>query len=213
MDRYQETFETWNKVAKLYEDKFMDLDLYNDTYDRLCELLPKNNPSILEIGCGPGNIAKYLLSKRPDFDLIGIDISQNMVDLAKANCPNAQFEVMDSREIDNITTKFDAIICGFCLPYLSESDVEKIIGDCKNLLNENGVLYLSFVEGETEKSGYQKGSSGDRTYFYYHNIENLKILLKTNDFDNLNCMLVNYPKSDKTEETHTIIIAEKSPKE
>jgi len=28
MDNYQKTFETWNKVAELYRDKFMDLDLY-----------------------------------------------------------------------------------------------------------------------------------------------------------------------------------------
>ena len=63
MDKYRETFETWNKVAQLYEDKFMDLDLYNDTYDQFCELLLKKNASILEIGCGPGNITKYLLSK------------------------------------------------------------------------------------------------------------------------------------------------------
>ena len=32
-NRYTETFETWNKVAALYQDKFMDLDLYNDTYE------------------------------------------------------------------------------------------------------------------------------------------------------------------------------------
>jgi ubiquinone/menaquinone biosynthesis C-methylase UbiE len=209
MDKYLETFETWNKVAKLYEDKFMDLDLYNDTYDKFCELLPKQNPSILEIGCGPGNITKYLLNERPDFEILGIDISQNMIELAKIHCPSATFKVMDSREIENIKSKFDAIVCGFCLPYLSEFDVEKIIGDCENLLNENGIIYLSFVEGEKEKSGYQKGSSGDRTYFYYHTIENLTHQLKENSFDNLHFMRKNYSKNDKTEETHTIIIAKK----
>jgi len=52
MDTYKETFETWNKVAKLYEDKFMHIDLFNDTYHRFCELLGKANSSVLEIGCG-----------------------------------------------------------------------------------------------------------------------------------------------------------------
>ena len=28
MDRYKETFETWDKVASLYQDKFMNLDIY-----------------------------------------------------------------------------------------------------------------------------------------------------------------------------------------
>ena len=66
MDRYKETFDTWNRIAVLYQDKFMDLDLYNETYDYICDSISKVNPKILEIGCGPGNIAKYLLAKRPD---------------------------------------------------------------------------------------------------------------------------------------------------
>ena len=28
MDRYKETFESWDKVASLYQDKFMNLDIY-----------------------------------------------------------------------------------------------------------------------------------------------------------------------------------------
>lgn len=208
MDKYLETFETWNKVAKLYEDKFMHLDLYNDTYDRFCELLSKKKSTILEIGCGPGNITKYLLTKRPDFEILGTDISPNMIELAKINCPNAKFKVIDSREIENIKNKFDAIVSGFCLPYLSELDIEKFIIDCKNLLNENGIIYLSFVEGEKEKSGYLKGSSGDRTYFYYHNLENLTNQLKLNKFEKQNLIRKSYIKNDKTEEIHTIIIAE-----
>lgn len=208
MHRYKETFETWNKVAKLYEDKFMDLDLYDDTYDRFCERLSKKSPAILEIGCGPGNITKYLLGKRPDFEITGIDISENMIALAQINCPSAKFEVMDSRKIDRIKTKFDAIVCGFCLPYLSASDVEKMITDSKNLLNGNGVIYLSFVEGKKSKSGYQKSSSGDRTYFYYHSIAEIINQLKANGFENPDLMRKSYVKNDKTEETHVIMIAE-----
>ena len=209
MDKYLETFETWNKVAKLYEDKFMDLDLYNDTYDKFCELLSKKKSTILEIGCGPGNITKYLLAKRPDFEILGTDISPNMIELAKINCPKAEFEVIDSRKIENIKNKFDAIICGFCLPYLSELDVEKFIIDCRNLLTENGIIYVSFVEGENEKSGYLKGSSGDRTYFYYHNLKNLINQFEMNNFKKQRVIRKSYEKNDKTEEIHTIIIAEK----
>lgn len=61
-NRYKETFETWNKGASMYQDKFMDLDLYNENYDFFCDSLNKPNSKILEIGCGPGNITKYILS-------------------------------------------------------------------------------------------------------------------------------------------------------
>jgi trans-aconitate methyltransferase len=79
MDKYQETFETWNKLASLYEERFMELDLYNVSYDFICDSIEKVNAKVLEIGCGPGNITRYLLAKRPDFDIFGIDIAPNMI--------------------------------------------------------------------------------------------------------------------------------------
>ncbi len=63
MDRYQETFETWNKIASLYEDKFMNLDLYNNSYDLITDSIQTKNAKILEIGCGQGIFLNiYLLS-------------------------------------------------------------------------------------------------------------------------------------------------------
>ena len=56
MDHYKETFETWNKVASLYETKFMDLDTYNETYDFICEFIKINEAKLLEIGCDGGSL-------------------------------------------------------------------------------------------------------------------------------------------------------------
>src|SRR4030095_12586476 len=110
MDRYQETIESWNKHASLYQQMFMDLDIYNETYDFVCNNLLQNDPNILELGCGPGNITKYLLSKRPDFNITGIDVAPNMIELAKANNPTANFIVMDIRQINQLPAKFEGII-------------------------------------------------------------------------------------------------------
>ncbi len=210
MDKYQETFQTWNKVAKIYQNKFMNLDLYNDTYDTLLELIDKINVSILEIGCGPGNIAKYLLTKRTDLKIKGIDISENMIELAKQNNPTAEFEIMDSRKIDILNKTFDAIVCGFCIPYLSKTDCIKFIADCENLLNDSGILYLSFVEGNYKKSGYKSSSNGDRAYFYYHNLKSLKKILISNHFEINKLISKNYEKGDGTDEIHTILISKKT---
>lgn len=208
-NRYSETFKTWNKVALLYQEKFMDLDLYNETYDFICSSLNKPNSKILEIGCGPGNITKYILSKRPDLDIFGIDIAPNMIDLAKINNPNANFAIMDSREISKIETKYDGIICGFCLPYLSQTDAENLIFDAKNLLVNNGLIYISFVEGDPNKSDFQIGSSGDRSYFYYHTLDKLKTQLLDNSFEYLKTFTVEYVKSETEIDIHTILTAKK----
>lgn len=209
MDRYKETFNTWNKVASLYQEKFMNMHFYDETYDFICYSLVKANAKILDIGCGPGNITKYLLSKRPDFDICGIDIAPNMIALAKENNPTAIFEVMDSRQINKLKTKYDGIICGFCLPYLSQADSYKLIFDAKNLLNDNGLLYLSFVEGDPGKSDFQVGSGGDRVYFYYHNLAELKMKLIDAGFESMNIFSIDYKKSQTEKEIHTILTAKK----
>lgn len=209
MDRYKETFLTWNKVASQYQDKFMNLDLYNKTYDFICNSISKDKARVLEVGCGPGNITRYLLSKRHDFKIFGIDIAPNMIELARNNNPNAVFEIMDIRLINKLENKYDGIICGFCLPYLSESDTTKLISDSYNLLNEDGMIYLSFVDGDPNKSGFQIGSKGDRSYFFYHSSGQLKNKLSARKFDEFKIFEVEYKKSEKETEIHTILTARK----
>ncbi len=211
MDRYQTTFQTWNKVAATYQEIFMYLDLYNDTYDTFCELIPKPGAGIFEIGCGPGNITRYLLARRPDFKIQAIDVAPEMIALAQKNNPTADFRVMDCREIDTITTHFDGIMCGFCLPYLSQPDCAKLIRDCAALLQPGGIFYISTIEGDYERSGYQSGSNPqDKMYVYYYPEAWVQDQLKSNQFEVVNLTRKSYPKKDGTTDTHLIFIARKS---
>jgi len=209
MDKHKETFETWNKVASVYQAKYMDLDLYNETYDFICSSVEKDKAAILEIGCGPGNITRYLLAKRPDFNILCIDFAPNMIDLAKKNNPAASFRVMDCRQISELKTKFDGIVCGFCLPYLSSPESEKLISDAAQLLNKGGLLYLSFMEGDPAKSGFQTASTGDRAYFYYHELDKLKAHLVSSAFKELKVFKVKYQRPGAEMEIHTILTATK----
>ncbi|AQX05956.1 methyltransferase type 11 [Elizabethkingia meningoseptica] len=208
MDSYKETFDTWNNVASIYQDKFMDMDLYNDSYDYFCNSVTKSKSKLLEIGCGPGNIAKYLLSKRPDFDIFGIDIAPKMIELAKLNNPTADFMVMDSRQINKLNTKYDGVISGFCLPYLSQTECNELISASYNLLTENGIIYLSFVEGDSENSGFKVSNHG-RVYFYYHNLNDLKVALMNRKFGSIEIFKIKYKRSETETEIHTVLIAKK----
>lgn len=208
MDRYKETFDTWNKIASIYQDKFMELELYNDTYDFICSSINEPKAKLLEIGCGPGNITKYLLSKRPDFDIFGIDIAPNMIELARKNNPTAHFAIMDCRKIGSLGSEYDGIICGFCLPYLSQTESHELISSSYNLLNENGLIYLSFVEGNPDKSEFKTGSGG-RVYFYYHTLEDIKSQLSNSKFVEIKTFKVKYKISETEFDIHTILTAKK----
>lgn len=174
MDPYQITFQTWNKVAALYQEKFMDLHLYDDTYDRFLALVHKKGAKVFEIGCGPGNITRYLLAKRPDLQIDAIDVAPNMIELARKNVPGASFEVRDCRDLDKLEVAYDAIMCGFALPYLSRQDCAKLFKDCAHLLNPGGVAYFSTIEGDYAQSGFKEASTGDATYMYYHDEKHLR---------------------------------------
>jgi trans-aconitate methyltransferase len=208
MDQSGEIARVFNKYANSYRDRFSSLNLYNDTYDFFLGLLPKSNAKILEIGCGPGNITNYLLSQQPSLDILGIDLAEEMLAVAAEYNPHARFRKMDCCNVAALTEKFDAVICGFCLPYLSKEDCSKLIADSADLLNEKGIIYLSAIEGNYENSAYETSSNReDKLFIYYYNEKFLAEKLRSNNFEIRHTILKSYQKADGTQNTHLIIIA------
>ncbi len=210
MDKYAQTIKTWDKLAQKYQDTFMDLTLYDASYDAFCYLLKMKGASILEIGCGPGNVTKCLLSKRPDYKIHATDAAPSMLALAKINNPTATVEVLDARNIDELKNKFNAIVCGFCLPYLSESDCKKLIKDCYHLLDEAGLVYISMIEGEYSQSKMETSSDGQHNmYVYLYSEEFIKKNFIENHFVIEEIIRVPYTKGNGEQSTHLIFIARK----
>lgn len=210
-NRIAETIKTYNVSAKNYQDKFMTMDLYNDTYDAFCKLIKKNHANILEIATGPGNVTQYLYSKRPDFKIFGTDLAPEMIELAKQNNPQAEFAVMDCREIDAIGKQFDGIMCAFCLPYLSKEESKQLISNSSQLLNAEGILYLSCMEGDYTKSGYETTSfsGANRVFVYYHQADFLANCLTESGYEVLNLQRKKYPEPDGSFLIDMIFIAQK----
>lgn len=199
----------FNKQAKAYEEKFMYLDLYNDTYDALCDLL-HDTASVLDVGCGPGNISRYLFSKRPGLQVHGIDIASNMVDLARANNPSGCFGVMDCREISTLGRTYDAIVCGFCLPYLSQPETESFLTSATNLLQPGGLLYLSVIEGDRNYSRSQASADGQHTtMIHYYSESFLSSLLEPQAMKPVFVQRKEY--RDKSESSSHLILTFKKP--
>ena len=208
-NEYRRSIEVWDKVATDYAKKFMDLDLYNESYDDFLRRLPKGTARVLEVGCGPGILTRYFLDKSPGLDVMGIDFSPAMIQCAKRLSPQATFQVMDARNISSLPVGFEGIAAGFILPYLSEVDRENFLVNCSKLLSPGGVLYLSYVPGPAERSGYLEGSTGDRLFFHYLETPALTNNLNDRGFDLLQTFVFNYSRSEEEAETHCALIAQK----
>ena len=184
MSKRQSAFQTFNQAAQAYQDKFMDLSLYHDSFDQFCSLITTPNARVLDIGCGPGNISRYLLAKRPDFLLEGVDLAPNMIELARQNNTGAHFSVMDCRHIGQLPGTYHAVMCGFCMPYLSKTDCQKLIRDSAALLEPGGIVYFSTMEGDYKQSGYRSSSDGKyKTYTYFHEAESLRRMMERAGFE------------------------------
>lgn len=208
MDQTKIAVDVFNKLADVYQDRFMDVSLYHDSFTIFCESIKKENPTVLELACGPGNVTKYLLEKRPDLKIFGTDLAPNMINLAKANNPTAEFGLLDFREIKSLDKKFDAIMCGFGLPYLSKKEAIQFIEDSDKVLNPNGVIYISTMEDDNDKSRFQKSSSGDEVFMNYHEAGYLTHALENNGFKIIDLQRKNYVHNDQ-DTTDLILIATK----
>lgn len=210
MDENKKAVAIFNKLAELYQQRFMNVDLYADTFDFFCGTLEKNNPEVLELACGPGNISRYILNKRPDIQLLGTDGAPNMVELARRNNPEANFEVMDARDMRKLNRTFDGLICGFCLPYFSIQETKQLIQDAAWVLRERGLIYLSTMEDEYQKSGLRKGSTGDEVFMHYYLASDLEPILKEAGFHLLKTERKLSTGADGTIVTDLILVAQKS---
>jgi hypothetical protein len=74
-------------------------------------------------------------------------------------------------------------LCGFCIPYLSSSEVINLFKDSYKLLGEGGLFYVSVIMGDNADSGYQSSSSGDRVYIHYYDLEFVCDLLAQGGFE------------------------------
>jgi len=199
--------EAFDKSAKIYQDKFMDVSLYAEPLKLFCDNITPANASILDIACGPGNITRYLLDTRADYDVLGIDLSPNMLILASTNNPGAKFQLMDCREIDKIEQKFDGITCGFCLPYLTREEAVELIANAAGLLKPGGVFYLStMVEDDHNKSRYQISSTGDRVYVNYHQEEYLSEAFRENNLEMISLKRFGSPDNVEVKTTDLVLI-------
>ena len=162
------TINIFNTHASYYAEKYMDVSSYHPALDIFCGNIKMQNASVLEQACGPGNVTRYLLDKRPDLQILATDLAPNMLALAKEHNPSIETELLNCHEIKSLNKKFDAIVCAFATPYLSKEETIQMIQDASSALNAGGVFYISTMEDDYSKSGWQISSKGDKVYMYYH---------------------------------------------
>jgi len=93
INKKQQTINTYNNTASRMAEKFNDLGARVNDIKETFEATSKNNPSVLEIGCGNGRDAIEIIKYTNNYT--GIDIANKFIEIAKENVPQGKFEVAD----------------------------------------------------------------------------------------------------------------------
>ncbi len=84
--------------------------------------IPQESPaSVVDLGCGPGNITPLLRQRWPDARILGLDNSDTMLTRARAACPDELFEFTDITAW-NPATHYDVIFSNAALQWVEGHD-------------------------------------------------------------------------------------------
>jgi len=179
-DKTTLTIDAYNKNFFGYTDKFMNYSPYEIHVMDFAGLL-EDDFKVLDIGCGPGNVAKQLcIVKR--LEITGIDLSSEMLKIARVNVPDGIFHLKDSRKASFPPDYFDAVVLSFSIVHLDDEEANAVLANSVKWLRRGGYLYLSFMEGK--QPGFETTSfSTQPLYFNYFQEIKIKELLKANGID------------------------------
>lgn len=100
---------------------------------------------IADIGCGPGNSTAVIQSVFPTAEVIGLDNSSSMIEKAKAEHPDLQFQLCD---VNHLSGTFDMLFSNACLQWLPGHDV--LLPRLMDHLHPGGVLAVQIPMNQHE---------------------------------------------------------------
>lgn len=148
------------------------------------EMLPNlTNKKVLMLGCGTGEEVNLLVEFGASFsNLIGIDLSNKSIEIAKQTYPDVEFVVGDMNNLPFDSNNFDFVYSSLAMHY-SDNPL-KVYKEVYRVLKPNGLFLFSVghplrwssieknIDGETFRViGCSKDDGGNKVYGKYHTFE------------------------------------------
>ena len=134
--------KAYSEFANVY-DKMMDNIPYEEWEQYLLTLMYKHgvsvSASVTEIGCGTGTMTGLLAEE--GFKVTGLDLSEDMLQVASIKYPNISFFQADMRDFE-LTSKQDVIvsICDSINYILTTDDLTQTFSSVKKNLKDDGIF-------------------------------------------------------------------------
>jgi len=136
----------FGKTSKSYDRVVTWATFGRDKYwkKEILEKIPSGN-SVLDLACGTGILTRLIANAYPNAKIIGVDIMQNYLDVAKINSQNYNnitFVNQDAEKL-NLDLKFDCITSSYLPKYC---DAETLVKVCiKHLKDDGAIIFHDFT--------------------------------------------------------------------
>jgi ubiquinone/menaquinone biosynthesis C-methylase UbiE len=110
---------------------------------------------VLDVGCAAGRDSALL--KGFGFEIVGVDLSQELITIAKKENPEIEFVRANFLDLSFEDDSFDGVWASASLVHLeTEEQVGKALLEFKRVLKKEGVAYLCVQSRAGQKSGWVK---------------------------------------------------------
>ena len=134
-----------DKYAELYLHEFEHKPFDRELLDRFAERV-RNRGRVMDVGCGPGQVAAYLHGK--GVDAFGVDLSPAMVEQARKANPDMEFREGDMRSPELPDESLAGITAFYSLIHIPRREVAGVVRGLRRVLQPGGVLLAAFHKGE-----------------------------------------------------------------
>lgn len=124
-------------------------DGHSELVEALCNTLKFKNKSVLDVGCGVGKALSKLQNQNPEL-LAGIDLSEEMIKIAKSNLPKGDFKVGSALDLPWNSSYFDFVISIEAMYYFD--NINTSLKEIGRVLKPNG-RFASIIEYYSENLG------------------------------------------------------------
>lgn len=188
--------ESYNIVASEYAKRFFN-ELDSKPFDRnlliwFSTLIPKNQ-RVCEMGCGPGEIAAFLLEQ--GVNISGLDISENMIETAKKLNPKIDFYQGDMLDLNFSDESFSGIVAFYAIVHFGHKEIEAAFREFKRILLPGGYVLFSFhVGNEVIHTENFLDKDAPLDFYFFDPDEIIKIIEKIKF--SIADVLIRYPYKD-----------------
>ena len=150
--------DQWDKAAKKYTHDQEQSD-FVESNKRVVKarFQDMSGQKVLDLGCGYGYYTDYF--QNIGADVIGVDGSANMIDIASSRYENCTFEICDiTEDLPYENESFDLIFCNQVL--MDVESIEKVFSECYRILKPGGIFYYSIVHPAFYDSEWVKDKNG-----------------------------------------------------